>query len=58
MEWLLILFWIGPSKGGITTERFSTITECYKVGELLKKEHDRFGSSFEFECIEVKKLER
>lgn len=58
MEWLLILFWIGPSKGGITTERFSTITECYKVGELLKKDHDTIMESINFKCIEVKKLER
>lgn len=58
MEWLLILFWIGPSKGGITTERFPTYIECSRVGDLIKKDKDRFGSSFDFKCIEVKKLER
>lgn len=55
MEWLLILFWIGPSKGGITTERFPTQIECNNVGNVIKKS-DSFLSEIIFECIEVKKL--
>lgn len=57
MEWLLILFWIGPSKGGITTERFPTQIECQKTGDIIKKSYV-YLSEIKFECIEIKKLEK
>lgn len=59
MEWLLILIWIGPQKGGITTERFSTEVECVKVGEMITKDRTTpLLSGVNFNCIEVTKLKK
>ena len=55
MEWLLIIYF-NSMHGSVSTERIKTYDECKKIGDIIKKETPML-TSFNYNCIEIKKLE-